>query len=170
LQKWQQVYKMIEAIQNTSDYYIYKFFCPAPQNALAMLSDDLRNKASIEIDSKPSKEIFTAYRACHYGFILRDSTIVNRVACPTKLIEYLSMGIVPIVDCEDIGDFKKMGMQYVHLDDLMKNCLPDESTRLIMAKVNFGVFKKILQQYQENLGSLLEIVGVNPHYKQGKPV
>ncbi len=155
LQKWQQVPKMVNAITSTAAFYIYKFYCPEPKKVLAMLPENLRGCSSLEIDSKPLGEILQVYRECHYGFILREDIIVNHVACPTKLVEYLAMGIVPIVDCEDIGDFKFMGMGFVHLDDLLNNRLPDESTRKDIAKINFGVYEKLLDKYNVG-GSTLQ--------------
>lgn len=42
--------------------------------------------------------------ACDFGFCLRQDIIVNRVASPTKIYEYLARNVKPIItDC--IGDF-----------------------------------------------------------------
>jgi len=158
LQKWQQVPKMIDAIQQTAQDYEYRFYCPAPQEVLAMLPENLRSSPSIVVGSKPPEEIFPAYRECHYGFILREDIIVNRVACPTKLMEYLAADIIPIVDSEEIGDFKEMGMQYIHLADLLNHSLPDEASRQIMADRNFGVYEKLLEKYGAGVAALQQSI------------
>jgi glycosyltransferase involved in cell wall biosynthesis len=53
------------------------------------------------------------------------------------------MGIVPIVDCEDIGDFTSLGMQYVRLQGLIEGHLPNETTRNHMANENYRIYKRL---------------------------
>lgn len=43
---------------------------------------------------------------CDFGFCLRSNHIINRVASPTKVLEYISRDIKPILT-EYIGDFSK---------------------------------------------------------------
>lgn len=45
--------------------------------------------------------------ACDYGFCIRDNSIVNRVASPTKVLEYVARGIKPILSSY-VGDFSKL--------------------------------------------------------------
>ncbi len=77
-------------------------------------------RSQIIIDRKTHAELKEIYTECHYGFILREDSIVNQVACPTKLVEYLAMGVVPIVDSNNIGDFKTMGMRFITLEQLLR--------------------------------------------------
>jgi lipopolysaccharide biosynthesis protein len=167
LQKWQQVPKMIDAISKTVDLYLYRFYCPEPKQVIAMLPEKLRHNPSVIVESKNMSELIIDYQQCHYGFILREDIIVNQVACPTKLIEYLAMGIVPIVDCENIGDFKNMGMKFIHLDDLLNHQLPDESKRKEMASINYSVYQKLLDEYNTGVEALREAVG-QPRLNQNK--
>jgi len=157
IQKWQQVPRMIDAIVKTSDRYQYRFYCSDPESVLRMLPEKLRYSPSIKIDSKPPEEMMKAYEECHYGFILREEIIVNLVACPTKLMEYLASGIVPIVDSENIGDFKELGMKFVRLNDLLSFRLPDEFTRRDMVKANFDVYFKLLKKYKDGVQELLRL-------------
>jgi hypothetical protein len=158
LQVWQQIPKIIDAIIQTYRLYEYKFYCPQPEKVLSMFPNELLEHHSIEIESKQRQEVFQEYRICHYGFILRDNRIVNNVSCPTKLVEYTAMGVIPIVDCPEIGDFKVLGMQYVNLDDLIKNQLPSESIRQNMAEQNSIVYSKLLQQYKDGVINLQRYV------------
>ena len=158
LQTWQQIPKMINAMSLTMDYAHYVFLCPQPMEFQKMLPENLINNPNLEIDSKPFVEILDVYFKCHYGFILREDIIVNNVACPTKLMEYLAMGVVPIVDCEDIGDFKTLGMQYVKLPDLLMKNLPAELERKRMVENNFGVYRKLQEQYEIGLTTLKKSV------------
>ncbi|MEG7362341.1 glycosyltransferase [Pseudomonas citronellolis] len=146
LHKWQQVPKMIDAIVKTSDRCQHHFYCPEPAIVRAMLPEALIE--SVTVDAKPHAELMKIYAKCHYGFILREDIIVNRVACPTKLVEYLAMGIIPIVDCEDIGDFKALGMQFITLGDFLSSTLPSEAERARMALVNLSAYEKLKQVRQ----------------------
>lgn len=141
LHKWQQVPKMIDAIIKTSGYCQHHFYCPEPDAVKAMIPDALFDH--VTVDAKPHAELMKIYVRCHYGFILREDIIVNRVACPTKLVEYIAMGIVPVVDCEDVGDFKALGMRFITLTELLAAALPDEDDRLQMAAHNLQVYEKL---------------------------
>ena len=141
LHKWQQVPKMIDAIIRTVSICVHRFYCPAPDAVRAMLPEAIR--AQVIVDQKAHEELIGIYAECHYGFILRDDNVINHVACPTKLVEYLAMGIVPVVDCENIGDFKAMGMQFVTLDDLLQGNLPNEVRRTEMAQQNFLIYERL---------------------------
>lgn len=146
LHKWQQVPKMIDAIIRTAERCSHRFYCPEPQLVKDMLPLSVVDVVTVE--AKTHAELMTLYPECHYGFILREDLIVNRAACPTKLVEYLAMGIVPIVDSEDIGDFKSLGMRSVRLDDFLVGRLPSEEQRVEMAALNFAVYEQLKEVRQ----------------------
>lgn len=143
LHKWQQVPKMLDAMARTADRCKHRFYCGSPDEVRPMLPPGLESQ--LELGSKTHAELMALYAQCHYGFILREDIIVNRVACPTKLVEYLAMGVVPIMDCENIGDFKSLGMRFVTLDDFLAGRLPDEAERGRMAAANFAVYERLKQ-------------------------
>jgi len=146
LHKWQQVPKMIDAIIRTADRCRHRFYCPEPQLVKDMLPPSVA--AVVTVEAKTHAELMSLYPECHYGFILREDIIVNRAACPTKLVEYLAMGIVPIVDSEDVGDFKSLGMRSVRLDDFLSGRLPNEEQRVEMATLNFAVYERLKEVRQ----------------------
>lgn len=141
LHKWQQVPKMIDAISRTASICAYRFYCPDPDSVRTMLPAAVT--AEVTVDRKSHDELIALYPECHYGFILREDIVVNHVACPTKLVEYLGMGIVPIVDSENMGDFGAMGMQFVSLNNLLQGNLPGEAQRAEMARLNFAIYQHI---------------------------
>lgn len=50
-------------------------------------------------------------QSVNYGFIIRNDSIVNRVATPTKISSYLAAGVLPIFsDC--LVDFNKVASKY----------------------------------------------------------
>lgn len=141
LQKWQLVAKMLDAIIRTKDSCIHCFYCPNPEVVKNMLPPSVT--AEVTLESKTQAELMLCYSKCHYGFILREDNVVNWVACPTKLIEYLAMGIVPIMDSENIGDFKLLGMCFISLEDFLVGRLPDEERRAKMALENFRIYEQL---------------------------
>jgi glycosyltransferase involved in cell wall biosynthesis len=156
IQKWQQVPKMIKVMSQTADLFEYRFYCPEPDKVEAMLPYKIR--ARVKVDRKTQDELLKLYPECQYGFILREDNIVNRVACPTKLVEYSAMGVVPIVDSENIGDFKAMGMKFVQLDDLLTNSMPNEKQRAEMAKQNLAIYERLNEVYKQGASDIRTLV------------
>jgi hypothetical protein len=152
LQKWQQVGKMLDTVGKTFRSVSYRFYCPDPAVLRAMLPKKILT--SLLVDHKDGYELREAYSQCHYGLTLREASIVNQVACPTKLVEYLGMGIVPILDSEKIGDFKKMGMQFVTLQALLRGHLPREAQRAAMARHNALIYERLRQIYRQGAREL----------------
>lgn len=93
------------------------------------------------------------------GFVIRDNHILNKVSCPTKLIEYMLYGVVPIVDFEDIGDFLNLGYMYVKYTDLIDGIVLDDDKICKIVQTNIDVIKKINILQQAGLAKLkLEII------------
>ncbi len=117
-QRWQNVDLMVDAINKTSGTYSYTILTHS-QEAFSGIHPQVREKTTIKTVS--SKQITEYYQNANLGFILRNDTIVNNVACPTKLIEYLANGVVPVVLSEKIGDFLSLGYKFVGLNSLLHN-------------------------------------------------
>ena len=160
LHKWQQVPKMIDAISRTVSSCAHRFYCPDPNVVRAMLPEAIREQVIVEC--KAHEELMGLYAECHYGFILRNDIVVNHVACPTKLVEYLAMGIVPIVDCENMGDFKAMGMLFVTIDELLRGKLPDEAIRAEMAHKNFAIYERLREVRKQGARDIYALLAGDP--------
>ena len=92
--------------------------------------------------------------------MLRDSSPVNYVACPTKIIEYLKYGIIPILKSTEIGDFVDLGMEYITYTDLMKGLTISHKKRNMMQEKNYEILDKLVQTSKtglNNLENLLEV-------------
>lgn len=81
----------------------------------------------------------------YYVFVLRDDILVNQVACPTKIVEYLNYGIKPIVLSEKIGDFKEYGYEYIFINQL------DGGIYLGKSRKNIDVIRHIFESNRYNL-------------------
>jgi hypothetical protein len=52
----------------------------------------------------PHQEALALLSACDYGLVIREPSVTNRVAAPTKFAEYLNAGL-PVIISEGIGDY-----------------------------------------------------------------
>lgn len=50
----------------------------------------------VDIDSKPQDQLWKYVAEAKYGFVLREDSVINRVATPTKISTYLANGVIPI--------------------------------------------------------------------------
>ncbi len=68
--------------------------------------DALKNEFPDRIFQKFVKhhEVTSVLTSCDYGILLREKSVTNRVASPTKFAEYLSAGL-PVLISEEIGDY-----------------------------------------------------------------
>ncbi len=154
LQKWQQVPKMIHAMVANQNHIEFRFFCPEPYELQQMLPPQLKNSKALIIGSKSNEEILAEYQESHFGFILREDNIVNQVACPTKLIEYIALGVIPIVESANIGDFNSLGMRSIHIDDFLRGELPDRSEQNEMRDANRKVYQSLKRTYEDGKNQL----------------
>lgn len=109
----------------------------------------------------PQEKLAERYRAAQYGFMLRDDTPINRYATPTKLLDYIQYGIVPILKYEELGDFKTLGMQYITLAQYCHGELPDAEKRDEMARHNYSVVRQLVQTSQQGVQLLRQLVRCN---------
>lgn len=147
--KWQNADLMLQTIAQFKRNPNYKFSIFSKQ---AESFQELAQKydcADIRIESKTQKEIFEEYKNHHFGFILRDDILVNRIACPTKLIEYMQNGIIPIVLQPEIGDFNMLGYKYILKDDLINGHIPSLAEQEDMRKRNYEIIQSLNQKTED---------------------
>lgn len=53
-------------------------------------------KLSYELDFVPNEKLNERLKDVHFGFVIRNDDIINRVATPTKLSTYIANGVIPI--------------------------------------------------------------------------
>lgn len=114
---WQCIDKMMELIAKTHNEWEWTILSGEKdyfQKKLALYH--LGNY--VKLASVPSDEVYRYYQKNDFGIILRENIAVNQVACPTKLIEYMQHGLIPIVWSPEIGDFKELGYKYISIDEL----------------------------------------------------
>ena len=145
LNKWQNIEMMNEIIEKTVDDYDYRMYVFDPDLYKKTVNNDIIDK--MIIDNISHDEIEKELLKSDFGFVLRENNIVNMVACPTKLIEYIKYGVIPILLNDKLGDFKKNGLQYIRYEDLLDRKLPSHKQRLKIIVHNIDVLKKMEKKY-----------------------
>lgn len=148
MQKWQNVKMMQRAVRQAGSGLQFYFFTPDP-DAFWKSWGHRHHLKNMEVCAKTPEEVLEAYGVCDYGFLLRDNTTVNRVACPTKLVEYLAAGILPILYEPNVGDFLQDGMAYISLNDFLSRNFPTKEEREDYAKQNLKVIEKMKARYTQ---------------------
>ena len=157
LQKWQLIEEMQDAISQAGDRYEYHIFVPEPDKFLELWGE--RDKpAKWEIDRKTMEELQEEYRNAEYGFVLRDDIIVNNVACPTKLIDYIKYDIIPVMKSSRIGDFDEKGIEYIPLCDFIHGNIPTREEREEMCRKNKKILEEIMEEYRIGKAQIVEII------------
>lgn len=166
LQKWQKIEYMQDCIAKVGNKCTYFVCVPAPEAFLNLWESRISVPLEgLEVKKMPPEQLFELYKQCDYGFALRDNSVVNRVACPTKIIEYLQYGIIPILDCAQIGDFVELGMHYLSVKDFCECKFLDEGRKKLWIKENSKVLKLLKIQQQKGINKAKSLIkSKNPLY------
>jgi hypothetical protein len=139
----------------------FKIFVPDRSAFLKLWGNRVKPTDNVVIEYKTPDQMEAEYRTCHYGMILRDDIVVNNVACPTKLVEYLQYGIVPVCKSEKIGDFAELGMHYVKHTEFVAKSLPTNAERDEIARQNYSVLNCLYATYVDGKTALLNVLSEN---------
>jgi hypothetical protein len=159
-QDWQGISDMLHAIAQTPVEGQFYFFVPNPS--------DFERQRQIRALAGPRKDIMVdtgsptdvRRKLCFmgFGFCLRADHVLNRVAFPTKLAEYIAAGVVPILSYGDIGGFLSDGLQYVPLSRFIAGDLPSEADRQSMAKSNYNLLNRWRSQMSSGAAALTQLL------------
>ena len=143
LQKWQRAEDMLDAAEACSLKNTAFEFCVNDEDAFKILLSERKISKPVTYGRKQGAALRRALLAADFGFLLREDSPVNRVAFPTKLIEYIQNGVIPILDFEDIGDMPAYGIQYITLGDFVSGKIPDAENRAGMITRNLEILRNI---------------------------
>lgn len=92
----------------------------------------------VVVDSKPQDQIWKSLAQAKYGFVLREDSVINRVATPTKISSYLANGVIPIYgSC--IESFSETGRDILRIeyneDSFIEDVLSFERTDIAASDV-----------------------------------
>ncbi|MXS70332.1 glycosyl transferase family 1 [Flavobacteriaceae bacterium W22] len=153
LQAWQNIDLMLDCIKNIgeNDRYFFQILTGEVDKMKKKFKEKNIKLDNVDIRGVKTNELAEYYEKAHYGFVLRDDISVNNVACPTKLVEYMNYGIIPIVLSSKIGDFERMKYDYVSLENLNMTLLPRKSLH------NENLIKSL---YDESYKSKTQIINL----------
>ena len=157
LQAWQNIALMQETIAVTSEWMHYTILVP-DASAWNNTQLDCAAPEHLEITTLPPEKIHEVYAKARYGFILRDDSPINRVACPTKLVEYIAYGIIPIMKSPMIGDFVQYGLRYVSVENLQAGCMPSKTEIDFMRINNRQIVQRMKELSNSNIEQLKRIL------------
>lgn len=90
-------------------------------NLLEQLNINIKN---VTVLSLKYEDVGKYLNACDAGLIIRDDSIVNYVASPTKINEYIACGLKIVDDLAEIGNYsytsRLWGENYMSLDDAVR--------------------------------------------------
>ncbi len=102
---------------------LYKYLAPflrrSVKNKIVFLSKEEENISKLE-NEFPGQilrkwvkhtEVPAVLSACDMGILIREQSVTNKVAAPTKFAEYLSAGL-PVIISENIGDYSAFVRNY----------------------------------------------------------
>ncbi len=149
-QIWQNVDLMVQVIKrNLSPRIRYDLLTGEPELMKRHLADaGILDMPNIHVDTVAPEALESYYQAAHYGFMMRSDVIVSSVSCPTKVIEYMYYGVIPIVKSLRIGDFEAMGCESVLYDQFSEGLGPRKSL------VNHQIIDRLIKKEHELLAQL----------------
>lgn len=153
LQAWQNIDFMLDIIKKISnnENYFFQILTGEVEEMNKKLREKNIDLKNIDIRGVKAEELANYYRIAHYGFVLRDDIAVNNVACPTKLVEYMNYGILPVVLSEEIGDFKSMGFENIPVKAIVDNLSPKKSVSNIEIIKNLYLESNKTKAFIKNL-------------------
>lgn len=144
LQSWQNIDLMVRLIKANQEGRIrYDILTGEPDAMKRLLAAADITSPNVHVQTVAPQELSRFYEAAHYGVILRDDIPVNRVACPTKLVEYLYYGMIPIVKSAHIGDFAALGYEYLTYEAFSAD------VEMRKSAVNQAVARKLIERHRK---------------------
>lgn len=155
---WQKIDLMIDTMKEIAlhDEKAQFIILSASQDAFLKKLQGTILENRVVVDCVPPDKLSYYYNCAGWGFVLRDDNAVNRVACPTKLIEYMEHGILPIVKSRYLGDFEEYGYRAFSYDTM-----PQQISMVDLKKaqeINYRVVRKIRHEAERELGRLKQYI------------
>ena len=157
VQAWQNLDAMLDLVESVGNEVEFRFLSHEPLHIRRRI-EERKWRHVVEVCTCGKSELPAAYRAADFGLVLRDASPVNRVSCPTKLVEYLLFGLIPVVRSPHLGDFHKLGFSFVTEEEFRDGFIPDAATREWMAERNLQVVRHLTEQFHSATRELRRMV------------
>jgi len=157
LHKWQMVDFMLGSIAKSEAPYRILLLTNEPDGMRAKvncLPAEVQDKIHIATVGRDLLDEY--YKQSIFGFVLRDESFVNRVACPTKLVDYIYNGVVPIMYAKQLGDFDDI--LSVSVKEYIEGTLPGEDELQRIRAHNYGVLQSIYNKSRGDIQALQQAI------------
>lgn len=155
LDKWQRVDEMLK-LASTHPQFRYQFLVSNIDEFKKKMDKFCFDNIILNYDSVPKEKVIDYYKQASFGFVIRDNNILNKVSCPTKLVEYICNGIIPIMNDFQLGDFK--GLRYISVEKFNNGNIPTENILRKMAYQNAILYSRIYNQAKLTVSFLQNII------------
>lgn len=155
IQPWQNLDDMLMLARDTQAFAAFTFL--SDESRRIELRAQSVARCSVQCLTVAREHLAAAYQLGDFGLLLRDESPVNRVSTPTKLFEYLTHGLIPIVRFPHIGDYVANNYLYVTEENFRVGDLPDSATRSWMAAQNRDVVRRLRQTFDATADELREL-------------
>ena len=135
-----ELYKKIETIYPQAFFKVLTFSVEEAKKTVKKL--EIKN---YEVKCVSKEQVQQELKDVVYGFIIRKDSVVNKVATPTKISSYLSVGIIPIFS-DVLDDFYKRSKTMTYAVPVHDN----EDMKSIITRISSPIEKEgLLQEYKE---------------------
>ena len=147
VQAWQNLDAMLDLAASAGDAVEFRLFSH-DHAVIRRRIAELGLTPPPLVDCCSKEDLPAVYEAADLGLILRDDSPVNRVACPTKLAEYLFFGLIPVVRSPRLGDFQELGYAFITEQEFRAGFIPDAASRRWMAEQNLHVVRQLADRFE----------------------
>jgi hypothetical protein len=110
LQPWQNLGAIRDRIVASGDLFSWKLIVPDPREMLEQFPE-LAGFKRVTVISARGSDLGKHLRVSKFGLLPRERSVVNSVAFPTKIVDYLSFGCIPATLNSPIGGIADLGVR-----------------------------------------------------------
>lgn len=149
-------YKEIEEKYPNTFLKIYTFDLEKAKKIIKTY--DIKN---FSVESVPQSEVDDVLAKCKFGFLIRDNNMINQVATPTKLANYLGNGVVPIFT-DTIKAYADIAKEYEHL-----YCFGDTDKDIVIDKALHDVIAPddLEKEYRNVMDKFLILTNIQNNFQ-----
>ena len=155
-QVWQNINGMLD-LACSADHFANFSFLSHEWRLIEDMAKKMNAPTKTVFNFCAKSDLGSEYQKYDFGLVLRDDTPVNRVACPTKLYEYMSVGLIPIVRTPALGDFLELNYAYITEDEFRECLFPDSLSRRMMARKNLAAVHSMRKIFSDGSRLIREL-------------
>lgn len=121
-EKWQMIKEVLTFFKLASNKILnsrFVIFSKSKDEFKKLILENDFNPEHFKVISLSPHQLNFCLNQCDYGVIFRENHIINRVAAPIKIRDYLLSGL-PVIITDNIGDSSEL-VESLHLGYVLKN-------------------------------------------------